>query len=158
MLAPLWATWWAKLLYLLAFIALMIFGVRWKIEQNRKRMENEKYKELEEMKYRFFTNISHEFRTVLTLIITPIGSILKRTTDGETRHQLNDVSRNAGDLLQLVNQLLELRKMELNGEHLNVTSGNLNECIQYPTMQCMPLAEQKNIRLAFEDKTEGLFM
>lgn len=156
--APLWATWWAKLLYLLAFIALMIFGVRWKIEQNRKRMENEKYKELEEMKYRFFTNISHEFRTLLTLIITPIGSILKRTTDGETRHQLNDVSRNAGDLLQLVNQLLDFRKMEMNGERLNLTSGNLNEFIQYTTMKFMPLAEQKNIRLAFEDKTEGLFM
>lgn len=157
-LAPLWATWWAKLLYFLAFIALIIFGVRWKIEQNRKRMENEKYKELEEMKYRFFTNISHEFRTLLTLIITPIGSILKRTTDGETRHQLNDVSRNAGDLLQLVNQLLDFRKMEMNGEHLNLTSGNLNEFIQYTTMKFMPLAEQKNIRLAFEDKTEGLFM
>lgn len=157
-LAPLWATWWAKLLYLLVFIALIIFVVRWKIEQNRKRMENEKYKELEEMKYRFFTNISHEFRTLLTLIITPIGSILKRTTDSETRHQLNDVSRNAGDLLQLVNQLLDFRKMEMNGEHLNLTSGNLNEFIQYTTMKFMPLAEQKNIRLAFEDKTEGLFM
>lgn len=157
-LAPLWATWWAKLLYLLVFFALIIFVVRWKIEQNRKRMENEKYKELEEMKYRFFTNISHEFRTLLTLIITPIGSILKRTTDGETRHQLNDVSRNAGDLLQLVNQLLDFRKMEMNGEHLNLTSGNLNEFIQYTTMKFMPLAEQKNIRLAFEDKTEGLFM
>lgn len=157
-LAPLWATWWAKLLYLLVFFALIIFVVRWKIEQNRKRMENEKYKELEEMKYRFFTNISHEFRTLLTLIITPIGSILKRTTDGETRHQLNDVSRNAGDLLQLVNQLLDFRKMEMNGERLNLTSGNLNEFIQYTTMKFMPLAEQKNIRLAFEDKTEGLFM
>lgn len=157
-LAPLWATWWAKLLYLLVFIALIIFVVRWKIEQNRKRMEDEKYKELEEMKYRFFTNISHEFRTLLTLIITPIGSILKRTTDGETRHQLNDVSRNAGDLLQLVNQLLDFRKMEMNGERLNLMSGNLNEFIQYTTMKFMPLAEQKNIRLAFEDKTEGLFM
>lgn len=155
---PLWATWWAKLIYLLFFIAILTWGYRWKMEQNRKRMEDEKYKELEEMKYRFFTNISHEFRTLLTLIITPIGSILKRTTDGETRHQLNDVSRNAGDLLQLVNQLLDFRKMEMNGERLNLTSGNLNEFIQYTTMKFMPLAEQKNIRLAFEDKTEGLFM
>lgn len=157
-LAPLWATWWAKLLYSLAFFALIIFVVSWKMEQNRKRMEDEKYKELEEMKYRFFTNISHEFRTLLTLIITPIGSILKRTTDSETRHQLNDVSKNAGDLLQLVNQLLDFRKMEMNGERLNLQSGNLNEFIQYTTMKFMPLAEQKNIRLTFEDKTEGLFM
>lgn len=155
---PLWATWWAKLIYLLFFIAILTWGYRWKMEQNRKRMEDEKYKELEEMKYRFFTNISHEFRTLLTLIITPIGSILERTTDSETRHQLNDVSRNAGDLLQLVNQLLDFRKMEMNGERLNLQSGNLNEFIQYTTMKFMPLAEQKNIRLTFEDKTEGLFM
>lgn len=155
---PLWATWWAKLIYLLLFIAILAWGLRWKMEQNRKRLEDEKYKELEEMKYRFFTNISHEFRTLLTLIITPIGSILKRTTDGETRHQLNDVSRNAGDLLQLVNQLLDFRKMEMNGERLNLQSGNLNEFIQYTTMKFMPLAEQKNIRLDFEDRTEGLFM
>lgn len=155
---PLWATWWAKLIYLLFIIAILTWGYRWKMDQNRKRMEDEKYKELEEMKYRFFTNISHEFRTLLTLIITPIGSILKRTTDSETRHQLNDVSRNAGDLLQLVNQLLDFRKMEMNGERLNLQSGNLNEFIQYTTMKFMPLAEQKNIRLTFEDKTEGLFM
>ncbi len=155
---PLWATWWAKLIYLLFIIAILTWGYRWKMEQNRKRMEDEKYKELEEMKYRFFTNISHEFRTLLTLIITPIGSILKRTTDSETRHQLNDVSRNAGDLLQLVNQLLDFRKMEMNGERLNLQSGNLNEFIQYTTMKFMPLVEQKNIRLTFEDKTEGLFM
>lgn len=157
-LAPLWATWWAKLLYLLAFIALMIFGVRWKIEQNRKRMENEKYKELEEMKYRFFTNISHEFRTLLTLIITPVGSMLRRTTDTETRTQLNEVSKNAGDLLQLVNQLLDFRKMEMNGERLNLASGNLDEFVQYTTMKFSPLSEQKNISLKFEDKTGGLFM
>ena len=157
-LAPLWATWWAKLLYLLAFITLMIFGIRWKIEQNRKRMEDEKYKELEEMKYRFFTNISHEFRTLLTLIITPIGSMLRRSTDTETRTQLKEVSKNAGDLLQLVNQLLDFRKMEMNGERLNLASGNLDEFIQYTTMKFSPLSEQKNISLKFEDKTGGLFM
>ena len=157
-LAPLWATWWAKLLYLLAFIALMVFGIRWKIEQNRKRMEDEKYKELEEMKYRFFTNISHEFRTLLTLIITPIGSMLRRANDAETRSQLNEVSKNAGDLLQLVNQLLDFRKMEMNGERLNLASGNLDEFIQYTTMKFTPLSEQKNISLKFEDKTGGLFM
>lgn len=157
-LAPLWATWWAKLLYILAFIALVFFGVRWKIEQNRKRMEADKYKELEEMKYRFFTNISHEFRTLLTLIITPIGSMLRRTTDKETRTQLNEVSKNAGDLLQLVNQLLDFRKMEMNGERLNLASGNLDEFIQYTAMKFTPLSEQKNISLKFEDKTGGLFM
>ena len=155
---PFWATWWAKTLYVLLFVAVIVLGFRWKLEQNRKRLEDEKYKELEEMKYRFFTNISHEFRTLLTLIITPIGSILKRTTDAETRSQLNDVSKNAGDLLQLVNQLLDFRKMEMNGERLNLASGNLDEFIQYTTMKFTPLSEQKNIQLAFEDHSNGLFM
>ena len=155
---PFYATWWAKTFYVLLFVAILVFGFRWKMEQNRKRMEDEKYKELEEMKYRFFTNISHEFRTLLTLIITPIGSILKRTTDAETRSQLNGVSKNAGDLLQLVNQLLDFRKMEMNGEKLNLASGNLNEFIQYITMKFTPLSEQKNIRLAFEDHSNGIFM
>lgn len=157
-LAPLWATWWAKLFYVLLFIALIVIGVRWKNEQNRKRMENEKYKELEEMKYRFFTNISHEFRTLLTLIITPIGTLLRRTADAETRAQLNEVSKNAGDLLQLVNQLLDFRKMEMNGDQLNLTSGNLDEFIKYTTLKFMPLSEQKRISLNFDDKTGGLFM
>lgn len=156
--APLWATWWAKLIYVLLAVAMLSYGIRWKMEQNRKRLENEKYKELEEMKYRFFTNISHEFRTLLTLIITPVGSLLRRTTDAETRAQLNDVSRNAGDLLQLVNQLLDFRKMEMNGEKLNLASGNLNEFVQYTTMKFTPLSEQKNIRLAFEDHSNGIFM
>ena len=155
---PLWATWWAKLIYLLFIIAILTWGYRWKMEQNRKRMENEKYKELEEMKYRFFTNISHEFRTLLTLIITPVGSMLRRTTDTESRAQLNEVSKNAGDLLQLVNQLLDFRKMEMNGERLSLASGNLDEFIQYTTMKFSPLSEQKSISLKFEDKTGGLFM
>ncbi len=155
---PLWATWWAKTLYLLLCVAAIVAVFRWKTEQNRKRLENEKYKELEEMKYRFFTNISHEFRTLLTLIITPIGILLRRATDDETRQQLGDVSKSAGDLLQLVNQLLDFRKMEMNGERLNLTSGNLNEFVQYTAMKFTPLSEQKAIALSFEDRTGGLFM
>ncbi len=155
---PLWATWWAKTLYLLLCVAAIVAVFRWKTEQNRKRLENEKYKELEEMKYRFFTNISHEFRTLLTLIITPIGSLLRRATDDETRQQLGDVSKSAGDLLQLVNQLLDFRKMEMNGERLNLASGNLNEFVQYTAMKFTPLSEQKAIALSFEDRTGGLFM
>lgn len=155
---PFYATWWAKTLYVLIFLAIIILGIRWKLEQSRRQLEIKKDKELEDMKYRFFTNISHEFRTLLTLIITPIGSILRKTTDAEIREQLGGVSKNAGDLLQLVNQLLDFRKMEMDGEHLNLASGNLNEFVQFTTMKFSPLSEQKSIRLTFEDKTNGLFM
>ena len=156
--APLWATWWAKLVYLLLAIGLVAWGIRWKMEQNRKRMEDEKYRELEDMKYRFFTNISHEFRTLLTLIITPIGSIMRRTDDEETRSQLAAVSKNAGDLLQLVNQLLDFRKMEMNGERLCLAGGNVDEFVKYTTLKFTPLAEQKGITLQIDNHAEGLFM
>lgn len=156
--APLWATWWAKTFYLLLAITLIALAIRWKISQKRKQFEAEKYKELEEMKYRFFTNISHEFRTLLTLIITPIGSILRKTSDEDTRQQLNSVSKNAGDLLQLVNQLLDFRKMEMNGEQLHLQSGNINEFVDYTVQKFSPLSEQKGIALKMEDKTGGIFM
>lgn len=156
--APWWATWWARLIYLLAIITVAFLMFRWKMNQKRKELENEKYKELEEMKYRFFTNISHEFLTLLTLIITPIGTLLKRTHDPEEKAELNAVSKNAGDLLQLVNQLLDFRKMEMNGERLHLASGNLDEFVKYTAAKFKPLSEQKNIRLEVNDKTEGLFM
>ena len=155
---PIWATWWARLLYMAAVVALIWYVVRWKIDQNRQRMEEEKHRELDDMKYRFFTNISHEFRTLLTLIITPIGSIMRRTSDEVTRSQLSAVSKNAGDLLQLVNQLLDFRKMEMNGERLCLAGGNVDEFVEYTTMKFRPLSEQKGISLKFENNVRGLFM
>ena len=110
------------------------------------------------MKYRFFTNITHEFRTLLTLIITPVGSVLKRTTDEETRQQLKGVSKNAGDLLQLVNQLLDFRKMETNGESLNLRSGIFGEFVEYTAMKFQSLAEQKQVSLDVNDHSDGIFM
>ena len=155
---PFWATWWAKLCYLLLIGGAIFWAISRKMKRDRQRMEVEKNKELEEMKYRFFTNITHEFRTLLTLIITPVGSVLKRTTDEETRQQLKGVSKNAGDLLQLVNQLLDFRKMETNGESLNLRSGIFGEFVEYTTMKFQSLAEQKQVSLDVNDHSDGIFM
>nr|WP_287896933.1 hybrid sensor histidine kinase/response regulator transcription factor [Prevotella sp.] len=155
---PFWATWWAKLCYLLLIGGAIFWVIRRKMMRDRQRMEVEKNKELEDMKYRFFTNITHEFRTLLTLIITPVGSVLKRTTDEETRQQLKGVSKNAGDLLQLVNQLLDFRKMETNGESLNLRSGIFGEFVKYTAMKFQSLADQKQVTLDVDDHSDGLFM
>ena len=69
--------------------------------------------ELEQMKFRFFTNISHELRTPLTLIITPLDMIIRRLTDDTLAKQLGSVYKNAQSLLTLVNQLLYFRKLEM---------------------------------------------
>lgn len=155
---PFWATWWAKLCYLLLIGGAIFWIISRKMKRDRQRMEVEKNKELEEMKYRFFTNITHEFRTLLTLIITPVGSVLKRTADEETRQQLKGVSKNAGELLQLVNQLLDFRKMETNGESLNLRSGIFGEFVEYTTMKFQSLAEQKQVSLDVNDHSDGIFM
>lgn len=157
--APWWASWWAISLYVICTIAIIFLILSLKMRHDRRQMEEDKRRELEEMKYRFFTNISHEFRTLLTLIITPVGSLLRHTKDPEEYRQLNNVNKNAGDLLQLVNELLDFRKMEMNGERLHLQAGNMDEFAQYTTMKFSPLSEQKNISLSFHNEASGkLFM
>lgn len=156
--APLWATWWAKLFYIIVIMGTVIYYLRYREVRNKVRMERQKEKELDEMKYRFFTNISHEFRTLLTLIITPLGSVLKKMNDGPLRNELKLVSRNAGDLLLLVNQLLDFRKLEMSGERLSLLNGQIGEFVETVLMKFMPLAEQKNISLTYHDESKGLYM
>lgn len=157
-LPPWWATWWARTLYLLTAMAAAIGAYRWKRRQDLRRMEEEKTRELDEMKYRFFTNISHEFRTLLTLIITPVSSLLQRVHDPEEKARLTTVNRNAADLLQLVNQLLDFRKMDMNGERLNLSGGSLDELIGYTVAKFQSLAEQKDIHLNYHTDGHHLFM
>lgn len=156
--APLWATWWAKLFYVLLVAGGVIYYFRYREIRNKVRLEHQKEKELDEMKYRFFTNISHEFRTLLTLIITPLGSVMKKMDKGALQDELKLVSRNASDLLQLVNQLLDFRKLEMSGEKLSLLNGNIGDFVEMMVVKFHPLAEQKNIRLSFSDESKGLYM
>lgn len=156
--APLWATWWAQLFYLILIGGAIVYYIRYRDIQNKARLEYQKEKELDEMKYRFFTNISHEFRTLLTLIITPLGSVLKKMDKGVLQNELQMVSRNAGDLLQLVNQLLDFRKLEMGGESLSLLNGNIGDFVEIVVLKFNPLAEQKGIRLTFRNESNGLYM
>lgn len=156
--APLWATWWAKLFYLILVGGTVVYYIHYREIQNKVRLERLKEKELDEMKYRFFTNISHEFRTLLTLIITPLGSVLKKVDKGPVQKELKMVSRNAGDLLQLVNQLLDFRKLEMSGETLSLLNGNIGDFVEVVIQKFGPLAEQKGIHLTFRDESKGLYM
>ena len=85
--------------------------MRYEVQQQRR--EAERAHALEQLKTKFFTNVSHEFRTPLSLIISPLDKIIKQTADEEQKKQLNLVQRNAKRLLSLVNQLLDFRKMEV---------------------------------------------
>ncbi len=82
---------------------------------------NEKVNEINQLQLRFFTNISHEFQTPLTLIISPIERLIKQIkSDDETLHLLSIINRNAHRLLMLIRQLLEIRKIETGNQNLQV--------------------------------------
>ena len=75
--------------------------------------EIHKLQEMDALKMQFFSNVSHEFRSPLTLIVGPIDKLLRTTKDEMVKLQLNLVYRNANRLLRLINQLMDFRKIEV---------------------------------------------
>ena len=115
---PWWKTWWAYGLYALAAFALFIWYRQNLI--NRERLRNDlklehieltKMQEMDKLKSYFFANISHEFRTPLTLILSPIRDMLASNFHGDPKKQYQMVIRNGERLLRLINQLLDLSKL-----------------------------------------------
>ncbi|WP_207495743.1 hybrid sensor histidine kinase/response regulator transcription factor [Aridibaculum aurantiacum] len=119
-LPPPWKTWWAKVLYFLLFNALL-FGIIWYFQvQTRQRnqlrfeqMEKAQIRKMNEMKTTFFTDISHEFRTPLSLIVSPVEELITAPEiEGEARTKLRMIHNNCKKLLSLINELMTFQKME----------------------------------------------
>lgn len=124
---PFWKTPIAYIIYLLLFTSIVYLVASWWFKYNKKRMQRMQKEELDQMKFRFFTNISHELRTPLTLILTPLDSVIKKIEDNKIKAQLESIHQNANNLLKLVNQLLDFRKLEMNGEKINLSLCNIHE-------------------------------
>ena len=90
----------------------------------------EKIKELNEMKSRFFANISHEFRTPLTLIKSPLQSLQSGLSDEKQQRQLSLIDKNSDRMLELVNQLLELSKIDSGNLKLILKEGNIGSFLK----------------------------
>lgn len=156
---PAWyETWWAYTFYILS-AALIIAGLlRMYFTRLHKKQEKRMEEQLTQMKFRFFTNVSHELRTPLTLIITPLSSLLSDIQEGALKQQLVSIYRNAQDLLQLVNQLLDFRKLEMNGEKLHLTNGDIYEFISSVGKEFNALAGNKQIDYSVLLPDETLLM
>jgi signal transduction histidine kinase/ligand-binding sensor domain-containing protein/DNA-binding response OmpR family regulator len=117
---PFWKSYWAYLLYAVMITGLLYFFNQFSIIQIREksrllleRVQYEKEHELNELKVHFFTNITHEFRTPLTLILGPLQEMLEQKAKfGVHARNLELIQRNAHRLLRLINQLMEFRKVE----------------------------------------------
>jgi DNA-binding response OmpR family regulator len=112
--------------------------------------------DLDMFKIKFFTNVSHEFRTPLTLIITPLEKLVKTVKDPDLQSQLLLIHRNARRLLNLVNQLLDFRKMEEQDIRLQPVEGNIVQFVKDLTSSFSDISEKKRVRLMFTTAVTGL--
>jgi len=154
---PWWKTWYALLIYIGISLGL-VFLIRWiAIKQTRLssevemlKVKNEHQKQIDEMKFRFFTNISHEFRTPLTLIVGPLNELLSnpeaQSLSEGVKHKLKLVRKNALRLKKLVNQLIDFRKAETGNLKLQVSETDIVDFIEEISISFKELARINNIR------------
>ncbi|MDF1550141.1 MAG: response regulator, partial [Bacteroidales bacterium] len=131
-LPPFYASPMAYVIYFVLIAGLLFFyrysmlkkeRIKFNIEQER--LQARRNHDMDEMKLRFLTNVSHEFRTPLTLILTPLDKLLKMERDESEKRLLETINRNARHLLDLVNQLLDFRKLDLHGLKYNPSYGDI---------------------------------
>ena len=133
-----WETWWAKLIFALLVCIVVFYGIHFytsrkimRKELALERKEKERTEELSQMKIRFFINISHEFRTPLTLILSPIHEILERgVSDKWLKNQLLLIQRNSKRMLHLINQVLDYRRAEMGAMELHVQEHEIKPFVQ----------------------------
>lgn len=162
---PFWRSIYAYIIYTFVLISILLLLRQFLLIRSRLKFQNEqayleaqRQQELNTIKTRFFTNISHEFRAPLTLIITPIERILKQNQSPELNNTLKIIFQNAKRLLNLVNQLLDFRKMEEQRLTVNLNYGNVVKFIEEVHKSFNDLAETKNIKYQFKSSVDQLFM
>ncbi len=120
--------------------------------------QTDKLREMDVVKSRFFTNLTHEFRTPLTLMLGPAEQVLAQTREEATRKQVGLLQRNAQRLLRLINQLLELSKLEAGKSDLVLATGDVVLLVQGTLHSFESLATQKRICLLFSSNRQELMM
>ncbi len=162
-LPPFYATSFAWLIYFVLF-ALLILYFRYSMlrkARNRFRLEKERLMakrnhELDETKLRFLTNVSHEFRTPLTLILAPLDQLLKKETAEDKRKLLGTIQRNARNLLDLVNQLLDFRKLDLYGLKFQPSFGDIIAFLKEVCVHFNESFQRKGIYFEFNPALDEL--
>lgn len=162
--APWWGTWWAYFIYGAIVVAVVYVIVKNRNTQMKLRaslaqekFEKEKEEELVQAKIQFFANISHEFRTPLTMIISQIEMLLQseRLTPYLRLH-LKKILRNSYQFKDLISELLEFRKMERGKMHLKVREIDLIDFVEQIYQDYRGYAQQKGITLRFLHEADAL--
>jgi len=161
---PWWKSWWAYTIYAIITLIIVCFIVkatRSKIlladELKQEKIEREKTEEINLIKLRFFTNISHEFRTPLSLILGPIETLLENT-EPKFHEQLQIMKSNAERLLRLINQIMDFRKIENNKMELSSTTGEIVLFVKSIFSMFCGHATKRNIEYIFDSSCSECFM
>ncbi|WP_243739317.1 hybrid sensor histidine kinase/response regulator transcription factor [Flavicella sediminum] len=162
---PFWRSTYAKIIYLLLFIASLFGFQRFTIIKSTKKhqlelehLEKEKYEEINKLKLEFFTNISHEFRTPLTLIKGPLDFLQKqgpKISHKKASEQYALMSKNIDSLLRLVNQLLDFRKMDKGKMSLSVGEHDMIKFVKEicEPFQFLSMSKKINFNIKHTDKS-----
>ena len=161
--APFYATIWAYLFYALCLTALMVAFVRFKTRQAAlrsslefERKEKERIEELNQVKLRFFTNISHEFRTPLTLILGQIEVLMQMDLGTTVYNRIQRIYKNAWHMRNLISELLDFRKQEQGYLKLRVEEQNLVTFTRQIYMCFYEYAQKKEITYRFDSVEETI--
>lgn len=168
-------TLWFKFLVGLGFISMLYLGFAWRVRSSEKRAEElselveaqtfqlkeqaKKLLEVDKAKSKFFANVSHEFRTPLTLIIGPLKDITKNAdtiTKEATERKAKLALRNSNRLLKLVNQILDISKVESGTMELKVSEVDIDSLIKSIVQAFESLAEQRKISLDQEYSSDSI--
>lgn len=152
-LPPWYGSWWALICYS-ALAALLLFGLmKWKEKQKAMKKEKEQ-SEIKELKLRMFTNISHEIRTPLTLVMSPLKKLREAETDPKLKDLYNLMYRNSLRILRLVNQLLDMRKIDNGQMKLHFLETDVVYFIKDIMQSFDNLAVSKGIRFSISPENE----
>jgi signal transduction histidine kinase/ligand-binding sensor domain-containing protein/DNA-binding response OmpR family regulator len=172
--APWWKSPLAKTIYailiLSVLIGIYIYQARWfrlkkelavrDVEEKKREEMHIQREELYQQQLQFFTNISHEFRTPLTLILGPLENLLMENANSVYQHTFQIMRRNAKRLINLINELMNFRKVADNVIPLQVAEVNLTEFTEKLYEEFKPLAEnnQMDFSLKIDDKTATAYL
>ncbi len=160
-LPPWWATWWAYLIYLGIVVFFADRFYRFQLSKKLAVAESVRLKEVSQLKNSLYTNITHEFRTPLTVILGMADSLKSNVENKHLKgaeHALEMIRRNGKNLLRLVNEMLDLSKLESGNMKLQLIQADVIPFVKYLSESFHSLAEEKQINLTVYSEIDALMM
>ena len=146
------APWWRSSLAYVCY-ALILLAVAFQIYLSVRRRHQ---KEMNEERIKLFINLSHEIRSPMTLIVSPLENLLKRDYDADTMKMLRLMQKNANRIINLMNQLLDMRKIEKGQLNIHCVETDMVDYIKELISLFTYQAEKRNINLCFDYEQEEL--